>query len=167
MRIHFLRLITGAAVLLMAATTAPAQMAIGFGGEPHDEDMPIEITAENLRVDEATGNAIFTGNVVVVQGELRLTAPEVQINYEGENGEQEINDVFATGGVLITRGEDAAEGAEAVYDVATSILTMQGDVLVVQGTTAISGDELVVSMDTGIGTVEGNVRTVLQTGGTQ
>lgn len=152
-------------VLLAAFTAfagpALAQVAVGFGGVAHDSSQPVEVTADTLTVNETTGNAVFEGNVIVVQGDLRMAARRIEVIYTNTDGNREVDEVVATGGVLVTRGADAAEGDEARYAVQTALLTMLGDVLVTQGPTAIAGDRMVVDMATGIGNVDGRVRTVL------
>lgn len=158
------------ATLALAAwiATAPqpvlAQVDIGFGGTQTDGDAPVEITSDSLAIDQTTGQAVFTGNVIVVQGDLRMAAAAVQVEYAETDGRNEVQRIHATGGVLITQGDDAAEGQEAIYLTDTGMLTMTGDVLVTQGTTAIAGERMVVDMDTGNGTIEGRVRTTLRTG---
>ena len=140
---------------------AAAQVAIGFGGVAHDSDQPVEAVSDTLTIDQTNGRALFSGNVIIIQGDLRIAAENVEVIYSDLDGERSVDEVIATGGVLITRGEDAAEGEDAVYAVAAGILTMTGDVLVTQGTTTIAGDSMVVDMTTGDGVVEGRVRTVL------
>ncbi|MBY4894297.1 lipopolysaccharide transport periplasmic protein LptA [Rhodobacteraceae bacterium N5(2021)] len=149
--------------VLLLTQPAAAQVDIGFGGVAFDDRQPVEVTADGLTLDQTTGEAIFTGNVIVVQGDLRMAAGAVRIVY-GTQGNQDVSEVIATGGVLVTRGADAAEGGSARYDVASALLTLSGNVLVTQGPTAISGDSMVVNMRAGNGSVDGRVRTVL--GGT-
>ena len=158
MRVIFAALVS----TLLLALPALAQMAIGFGGVAHDSSQQIEVTSDSLSVDQATGTAIFAGNVVVIQGDLRMAAEEVSVFYGTAGGVQEVDRVIATGGVLLTRGEDAAEGNRADYSVGTGSMVLTGDVLVTQGRTAIAGDRLSIDLNTGNGTVEGRVRTVLQ-----
>lgn len=164
---HLIRpalLVTMLVVAVAPGGPVAAQVGIGFGGVAHDADQPVEVTADRLAIDQTTGRAVFEGNVVIVQGDLRMAAGRVEVVYgDGETG-REVEQVIATGGVLVTRGEDAAEGREARYDIAASTLTMTGDVLVTQGATAIAGDRMVVDMVTGNGTMDGRVRTVLQRG---
>lgn len=148
-------------LLLFLAPAAMAQVDIGFGGVSYDDSQPVEVTADSLTVDQASGEAVFSGNVIVVQGGLRMAAGMVRIVYGTNGGEREVREVIATGGVLVTRGTDAAEGTQARFDVASSLLTLTGDVLVTQGPTAIAGDRMVVNMRTGNGSVDGRVRTVL------
>lgn len=156
---HFLRIFL---VVIAFSLPAAAQVGIGFGGVAHDGSQPVEITADTLSVDRDAGNAVFSGNVLIVQGDLRMAAGEVTVIYSDNDGSSEVDQVIATGGVLVTRGDDAAEGQEAEYSVADASLTLTGNVLVTQGPTAIAGDRLVVDMETGSGTVAGRVRTVLQ-----
>lgn len=155
------RFVTLLGLFLFFAPTAMAQVNIGFGGVSYDDSQPVEVTADSLTVDQGTGEAVFTGNVIVVQGNLRMAAGAVRIVYNADGTDQDVREVIATGGVLVTRGSDAAEGAQAQFDVASSLLTLTGNVLVTQGPTAIAGDRMVVNMRTGNGSVDGRVRTVL------
>ncbi|MDA0923552.1 MAG: lipopolysaccharide transport periplasmic protein LptA [Proteobacteria bacterium] len=154
-------IVAALAGLVALIQPAAAQVAIGFGGVAHDSDQPVEAVSDTLTIDQTNGRALFSGNVIIIQGDLRIAAEDVEVIYSDLDGERSVDEVIATGGVLITRGEDAAEGEDAVYSVAAAILTMTGDVLVTQGTTTIAGDSMVVDMTTGDGVVEGRVRTVL------
>ena len=164
MRMHLIRGILGLFLAAIVPLLASAQVEVGFGGVAYDPDQPVEVTADGLTLDQTTGEAVFSGNVLVVQGDLRMAAGQVRILYADDTGRNEVREVVATGGVLVTRGADAAEGGEARYDVETALLTMRGNVLVTQGATAVAGDSLVVNMRTGNGSVDGRVRTVLDTG---
>jgi lipopolysaccharide export system protein LptA len=143
---------------------AAAQVDIGFGGVAYDANQPVEVTSDSLTIDQTSGQAVFSGNVIVHQGDLRMSAGQVRVIYSEADGRREVDEVVASGGVLVTRGADAAEGREARFDVASALLTMSGAVLVTQGPTAVAGDRMVVNMRTGDGSVEGRVRTVLDTG---
>ena len=70
-------------MLLLAMTSSlSAQGAqVAFGAIQQDTSLPVEVTSEELAVNQADGTAIFTGNVVVGQGEMRLTAPRVLVVY--------------------------------------------------------------------------------------
>lgn len=164
MRAFFIALSLVWSLACLTALPSVAQTSIGFGGVQHDSSQPIEVTSDSLRVDQTTGNAIFSGNVIVIQGDLRMAAGEVSVIY-GTDETQQIREVLATGGVLLTRGQDAAEGAQAEYSVETGHVFLSGDVLVTQGRTTIAGDRLNIDLNTGNGTVEGRVRTILQPAG--
>lgn len=153
------------ALSLCLSGPALAQVGIGFGGVAHDTSQQVELTADSLSIDQTNGRAVFEGNVIVVQGDLRMAAGRIEVVYSETDGDRAVEEVIATGGVLVTRGTDAAEGSEARYAIQTALLTMTGDVLVTQGETAIAGDRIVIDMTTGSGTVDGRVRTVLGSGG--
>jgi lipopolysaccharide export system protein LptA len=157
----------GLCLCVLVSTAASAQVDIGFGGVPYDSSQPVEVTSDSLTIDQTTGEALFSGNVIVVQGDLRMSAPEMRVFYSEVEGRRSVDEVLAVGGVLMTRGADAAEGRQARYDVTTTILTMTGDVLVTQGPTVVAGDRMVVNMETGNGTVGGRVRTVFDTGASE
>jgi len=149
--------------VLLLALPALAQGTVGFGGGDFDGDAPVEVAADSLEVDQATGRAVLTGNVVIAQGDLRLSAARVEVAYAtGAGADRRIERLNATGDVLIVAGEDAAEGQEAVYTLGTSEILMTGDVLVTQDGATLAGDRLAVNLATGSGTVSGRVRTTLQ-----
>ena len=83
--------------LAPAAVQAQAGATVAFGSMKGDPTLPVEITADQLRVNQASGTAIFTGNVIAIQGTMRLTAPEVQVNYAADG--KKIARLHATGGV--------------------------------------------------------------------
>ncbi len=154
------------ALALGAATNAAAQGAqVAFGASNYDRTAPVEVTADALSVNQSDGSAVFEGNVLVGQGELRLSAEALTIEYVSEEGSSrtEVSRIVATGGVTLVSGEEAAEAQEAVYTLADSRIVMSGDVVVTQGPNALSGDRLVVDLVTGAGRVEGQVRTVIRT----
>ena len=64
-----LRPLTIALTLLAAPALA---QNVAFGGMTADTSAPVEVAADNLAVDQADGSAVFTGNVVIGQGEMRL-----------------------------------------------------------------------------------------------
>ncbi len=157
-------------VLTLPAAAAFAQGAnIAFGAQTHDKTLPIEVSSDRLEVDQEDGSAVFIGNVVVAQGEMRLSAGMIRVEYTkaGADGAASggIDRLVASEGVTLVSGAEAAEASEAVYSVADATVTMTGEVLLTQGQTAISGERLVVSLETGTGVMEGRVRTILNPGG--
>jgi lipopolysaccharide export system protein LptA len=152
------------ALALVLATQAAAQGTnVSFGGLKADTSLPVEVTAENLSVNQGDGSAVFSGDVLVKQGEMRLQAGEIRVEY-GADGKG-INRLFATGGVLIVNATDAAEAAEAVYTIASGEVLMSGKVLMTQGATAIKGDRLTINLKSGTGRMEGGVTTTFMPGG--
>jgi len=149
------------AVLICMPALALSQGAqVAFGSSQQDSSLPVEVTSDNLNVNQADGTAIFTGNVIIGQGEMRLTAPRVLVVYlEDQSG---IERLQATGGVTLVSGEDAAEAARANYNIETGLIEMYGDVLLVQGINALTADKMFVNTRNGTARMTGRVKTVLQ-----
>lgn len=152
-----------AAVMVLAAPCA-AQQATTFGGLKADVKAPVEVSSDALSVNQADGSATFTGNVVIAQGAMRLSAAEVKVVYAGE-GQNRIESLKATGGVTLVSGEDAAEAREAIYEVEAGEVTLTGDVILTRGENVLSGERMVVNLAAGTAAVDGRVRSVFQPGG--
>lgn len=154
-------LIMLATVFAIGLTTCDVQAQqanIAFGGLKQDTSLPVTLDADTLSINNADGTAVFTGNVVVAQGEMRLTAGEVRVEYTPDGAG--IKTLHATGGVTLINTGDAAEAKEAVYTVDSGNVVLTGDVLLTQGANAISGQKLVLNLKDGTGVMEGRVQTV-------
>ncbi|MGN7868806.1 lipopolysaccharide transport periplasmic protein LptA [Paracoccus sp. 22332] len=149
--------------LILAATPAVAQN-VAFGGMRADITAPVEVRADNLSVNQADGSAVLTGNVVIGQGGMRLSADRVTIIY-AEGDQNRIRSLDAVGNVTLVSGPDAAEAQAATYDVAGGNVTLTGDVVLTQGQNVLTGDTMQVNLGTGQAQVQGRVRSVLQPGG--
>ncbi|MBS8224970.1 LptA/OstA family protein [Vannielia litorea] len=153
-------------LVLSAGLHAPAfaQGAdVAFGALKHDSSLPVEIAADQLQINQETGKAVFRGNVEVGQGEMRLTAAMVEVEYEGgDSSTGKVQRLHATGGVTLVSGAEAAEARDAIYTIGSSQIVMTGDVLLTQGQNALAGQKLVVDLDSGTGVMEGRVRTVFR-----
>ena len=163
---RFLSYLIACALLPAMAIAQAANIALGTGA--FDAGLPVEVTADEFSVDQSSGQAVFAGNVLVVQGEVRLSAGSVTIEYAQDSAAPNgISRLLANGGVTFVTATDAAEAQGAVYSVADGTVTMSGDVILTQGQNAISGDRLVVNLTSGTGRMEGRVRTVFSSGGDQ
>lgn len=148
---------------LFWAGTALAQTNITLGGLTIDSDAAVEVSADSLSVDQNTGSAVFSGNVVIGQGDLRLSAGAVEVVYSDATGD--IARLKATGGVTFVTATEAAEAQSADYDLTTGQLILRGDVLLTQGASALSAGEMRVNLNAGTAQMTGRVRTVFQQGG--
>ncbi|KEP67903.1 organic solvent tolerance protein OstA [Thioclava dalianensis] len=149
------------AVLLIPAMALAQQ--INFGGMKANTKAPVEVTADQLNVNQDSGQAVFSGNVLIAQDQMRLKAPKVEVNY-AKGDTSKISTLHATGGVTLVSATDAAEAQEAVYDVAAGTVVMTGNVLLTQGDNVMSGNRLDVDLSTGMGQMQGRVRTILTPG---
>lgn len=149
--------------LALAAASAEAQQKIAFGDLNQDTTQPVQVTADQLAVNNADGTAVFSGNVVVIQGEMKLAAGEVKVTYGTQ--QNDIESLVASGGVTVTNLGDAAEAQEAVYTIDSGVIVLSGDVLLTQGPSAMAGQKLTINLKDGTGVMEGRVTTTFQPGG--
>lgn len=159
-------LVLTALILTCAGGSAAAQGAtVPFGGLEHDNTLPVEITSDALALDQAAGTAVFTGTVEVGQGMLRLAADRLEVVYASdEAGTGAIERMLASGNVTLTNGAEAAEAAQARYDVTSGVVEMEGDVLLTQGKNALSSERLRIDLAAGTGVLEGRVQTIFVPG---
>ena len=149
-------------IAICIAGFATAQTNINLGGMTVDTSAAIEVVSDSLSVDQDSGKATFVGNVIIGQGDLRLTAGEVEVIYAAQDNN--ITRLLASGGVTFVTANEAAEAQSATYDINSGLLTLAGDVLLTQGASAISAQSMSINVTTGSATMEGRVRTVLQQG---
>ena len=142
---------------LVAAGPSAAQGTMSFGGDGQDTDQPVEVTADNLSVQNDGTRAVMTGSVVIAQGEMRLAADRVEVDY----ADGRIAKMVATGNVTLVQGPDAAEAQSADYDIERGTVILEGDVLVTQGPSSVLADRATVDLATGDAVMEGRVRSVL------
>ncbi len=133
---------------------------VTLGGIETDPDAPVEITAESLSVDQASGAAVFSGGVVIGQGQLRISAERVEVEYSDDTGD--IVRLQASGGVVFVTEASAAEAERADYDLDAGSLVMSGDVLLTQGQSMLTADRMTLDLETGNAVMEGRVRTVFR-----
>jgi lipopolysaccharide export system protein LptA len=156
-----------ALALAVSPLAAAAQdTAIRLGQSLQLTGQPLEVTADSLAVDQASGASVFSGNVLAIQGDLRMTAGTIRIEYTpataGGGGSQRVDRLIASGGVTLVTPTEALEAAEAIYTLPQGDLEMTGDVLLVQGQNVLSGQRFVANLSAGTGQMSGRVRTVIQ-----
>lgn len=135
---------------------------VAFGTIQQNAGLPVEVTADSLSIDQNAGTALFTDNVIIVQGEMRLSADEVLVIYDAQASD--VERIEATGNVILISGQDAAESERANYDVSDGTIVMTGNVLVAQGPSALTSDTMTVRLDDGTAQMNGRVKTILQSG---
>jgi lipopolysaccharide export system protein LptA len=142
-------------------TIAFAQsMQLGFGSLSQDVNAPVEITADALSVDQETGSAKFEGNVLIAQGDMRLSADQVTVTYAKERAK--IARLNAAGNVTLVSGNDAAEAQKADYDIDGGVVVMRGDVLVSQAGMALQAQEALFNLSKQTAELKGRVKTILK-----
>ncbi|MEQ1889193.1 MAG: LptA/OstA family protein [Alphaproteobacteria bacterium] len=119
----------------------------------HDSSQPIEITADTLDVAQSDQTAIFSGNVVAIQGELRLGSGNLRVYYRGgeaRTAEQgAISRLDAIGSVAVSSPRETSTSEWAVYDVDKGQITMGGNVVLTRGENVLRGEQLVIDLESG------------------
>lgn len=135
-----------------------------------DPDAPIEIEADTLEVEQGSQTATFIGNVVAVQGTIRMASDRLRVHYaeqsDGTTSKTEITRIRATGNVHVMSEDDqSADGEWALYEVASEVITMGDAVVLRQGENVIRGQGLTINLQSGQARVDGGVNTSTGTEG--
>ena len=112
----------------MAWTPLPAQTADNANSETTAPPGSTVITSDELHSDQQTHISIFTGNVVVIGNQFRMTCQEMTVNFTKDN---KVETIVATGDVVITQPDRVTHCGHAEYfhDVDTFVLTDQPVIL--------------------------------------
>ena len=148
---------------ILASAAVGQQFEVAFGSLQQDTGQPVEITADSLSLNQNDGTAVFKGNVLIIQGGMRISAPQVLVIYNQESSG--IARLEATGRVLLVKEQDAAEADNADYDIDAGTVVMTGDVLLTQGQNTLSSNKMTVDLTTGSAEMQGRVKTILKSGG--
>lgn len=120
----------------------------------HNSDAPVNYAADRIELQDKQNRVVLSGNVAIDQGSLRLKAARTTVAYTDE-GSLKIQRIDATGGVLVTRGDETARGEVAIYDFNRRIITMVGNVALRRGSDTLNGGRLVIDLASGITSVDG------------
>jgi lipopolysaccharide export system protein LptA len=151
------------AALAMALGGAGPAWAQGFAGV--DSNAPVDYAADRIEVQDRAHRVVLSGNVDITQGDLRLRAQRITVNYT-RAGSLQIQRMIAGGGVQVQRGNQSARGDVAVYDLNRRIITMAGNVALNRGGDTLNGGRLVINLATGVSSVDGQSSGAAGIGGT-
>lgn len=105
----------------------------------------VTITSDHFVVKDTEHQAIFSGNVVVVQPKVTVHADQVVADY-GNKGATSLSSFQATGHVVLITTDRTATGDLAVFDPKTQHLTLTGNVVVTNKTGQVKSEKLVVDL---------------------
>ena len=120
----------------------------------HNSRAPVNFDAGRIELQDRQNRVVLSGSVTVTQAGLTVKSDRMLVNYSDASG-VDINRITATGGVTVTRGNEAASGNVAVYDFSRRIITMAGDVRLRRGGDTLSGGRLVIDLASGVSSVDG------------
>ena len=108
---------------------------------------PVDIKSEALDVDDNARTALFRENVVATQSDATLSAPELDVLYEGRaalpggaaqpatgtDGGTKIKFLKARGGVTMSQKEDRATSDTLDYEAGVERIALRGNVVLASG----------------------------------
>jgi lipopolysaccharide export system protein LptA len=142
---------------------AAAQDGGALGGLGSSKD-PVRIDAQNLKIIDKEQKAIYSGDVVVVQGKSTLRCSELVVFYvqnkagsgqaraAGANG---LRRAECKGPVSAVSGTSTVTGDNGVYDAPANQITVTGNVILTDCANVQKGDVLTYNMQTRVATVTG------------
>jgi LPS export ABC transporter protein LptC/lipopolysaccharide transport protein LptA len=140
--------------------------APAFGANSRE---PVDVTSDQLYVNDTAKTALFMGKVVAVQGESTLKAQELHINYEGAPASDlvagaaqptagegaRLSRLVAKDGALVTIGADRrVTSDQAEFDVKADTALFVGNVLVNQQKNVLQGRRLFIDRKAGTSRLE-------------
>ena len=144
------------------ALTSLALLSAGTGGDTahaqalanHNSAAPVDFDAGSIEVQDRADRVVLEGNVRVTQAGMTLTAARMTVAYSRQGG-TDVNRLDATGGVVVTKGDERASGNVAIYDLDRRLITMVGNVELRQRGNHLRGGRLVIDLNSGRATVDG------------
>ena len=146
----------------VAGALAGGIAALGFGSVADAQGLanfntnqPVSFNADRIELQDRQNRVVLSGDVVITQGDLRLTAARTTISYD-DTSELTIQRLDATGGVVVTRGDERASGDSGVYDFNRSVIILTGGVAINRGGDRLDGGRLVIDLNSGLSSVDGS-----------
>ena len=158
-------------MIAWVATAAQAQVSgQAFEGFRSNSKDPVQIEADQLVVLDGEAKAVFEGNVKVRQGTSLITTSHLEVKYlKGSGGGQEdIEKLTMTGGLIATSKNNTVTAEKGVYEVQTENIVLSGKVVVSQGTNVATGCKLLANLKTNQATLQacggGRVKSIFTPG---
>lgn len=140
-----MRLLVGAIAALALAASAHAQEVLPFASLKQDSDAPIEISADSFFGDLNAKTGVYSGNVVISQGGMKLRADRVTIAVA--NGKP--SRIEAHGNVVFDSESGTASGQVGTYDVPQRLVTLTGNVVLTKDQNVMRGATLEIRLASG------------------
>jgi lipopolysaccharide export system protein LptA len=115
---------------------------------------PIAVSADTLEVDYRARLLKYTGNVVVTQGDMRLSSNSLTVTLDDAAADR-VKEVVADGQVRLSQGERWASGGHAVFDEARNTVVLSDNAELHDGPNEVKGDRVKVFLNEQRSVVEG------------
>ena len=157
--------------ILLRLSTLLVLLPVMAAGQSGDRSQPIQIEADQASLDENTGVSIYTGNVRLSQGTLKLGGDRMTVSLEDDA----VDKVVLTGSPASysqrPEGEDTDQQAEAgriEYQAGSQRMILQGNARIWRDESEeFSSNRIVINLrdntvNAGSDTPDGRVRIILQ-----
>jgi lipopolysaccharide export system protein LptA len=149
------------ALAFLAAMTVAAAAAPQPGNalvSKNDSNAPITINSDSFQADLNGKTGTWSGNVIVVQGDMKLRANTVHMSTINGKADK----VLADGNVVVDSPRSGtATGDKGVYSVVPRTVLMTGNVVLKKGKSVMRGAQLTVNLNTGLANLAGGTKTGL------
>jgi len=140
----------------------------GFGAQGSKE--PYKIDANRLEVKQTENKAVYSGDVIVVQGKMTMRCSSLAIFFDKKEGGEKkeakgevasapvpgasgLKRLECHGPVSVNQENQTATSKLLVYE--ADVVTLTGNVVLSDGDNVQAGEKLVYRTKTGVGTMEG------------
>ena len=119
------------------ANTATAETA-----EAEEETDAMNITAERMEMQMEKHRIELSGNVLIEDSTMKLTAQKMTVFLDNDNKMEHIE---AEGGVTVRKldSSESAVGDRGTYDAQTDVIVLTGNCTILQGKNAMKGDKVI------------------------
>jgi lipopolysaccharide export system protein LptA len=143
-------LLFGIAAIALVSGAGLAQQTI-MGKGMINPDAPIDLSANHFVADSNAKTGVYTGNVVVHQGEVMMRSNQMRVQFT----ENKPSHITAQGNVVIDAPSGIATGDNGIYEVNPRTVTLTGNVVLTKDKNVMRGRQLVVNLITGVATLDG------------
>jgi lipopolysaccharide export system protein LptA len=134
---------------------------------------PISIDADKLVYYDKERKAVYSGNVVVIQGDTKMTCSTMTVYLDrspaqgtvqakaaqgGPSANSGIKRLEAAGPVTVVSKTQVATGDNAIYDKAANRVLLIGHVTLSDGQNVTKGDRLIYDLKTSEATIDTNAK---------
>ncbi|PKH25821.1 lipopolysaccharide ABC transporter substrate-binding protein LptA [Enterobacterales bacterium CwR94] len=130
-------------VFLASVLFAAALPAFALTG---DSEKPVSVTSQNQALDMNGNVATFTGNVIITQGSIKITADKVVVNRPGGDSNKTIIDAYgapATFYQMQDNGKPVQGHAQKMhYELAKDFVELTGEAYLEQLDSNVKGDRI-------------------------
>jgi lipopolysaccharide export system protein LptA len=138
-----IRCITAAALILMVSSQSVALQA--------DREQPMDLKAARWTGSMQSGEQVWSGNVLITQGSLRITADKATLHYK--NGAVERAELLGSPAQvqqsLDSGGSVSAQAQQVTYHLTDNKVSLSGDVRIEENGNVTQGQRFDYALDTG------------------